>query len=47
MQISILQSTPNGKLVYVETQNPTTNINGLVSIEIGGAYGFDTINWAT
>ena len=37
--------------VYVETQTPTTNANGLVSIEIGGGtvtYGdFTTIDWST
>ena len=36
MQISILQGSPSGTAVYVETQSPTTNANGLVSIEIGG-----------
>ncbi|MFN5387102.1 MAG: FISUMP domain-containing protein, partial [Bacteroidota bacterium] len=36
MRISILQGTANGTAVYVETQTPTTNDNGLVSIEIGG-----------
>ena len=35
MQISILQSSANGTAVYVETQTPTTNTNGLLSIEIG------------
>jgi len=35
MQISILQGTENGNAVYVERQFPTTNSNGLVSIEIG------------
>ena len=35
MQISILQTTATGTAVYVETQTPTTNANGLVSIEIG------------
>ena len=35
MQISILQSSANGTPVYVETQTPTSNANGLVSIEIG------------
>jgi len=35
MQISILQTTNTGTAVYVETQTPTTNANGLVSIEIG------------
>jgi hypothetical protein len=35
MQISILQGTSNGTPVYVETQTPTPNANGLVSIEIG------------
>ncbi len=36
MQISILQGSESGAAVYVETQTPTTNANGLVSIEIGG-----------
>jgi len=36
MQISILQGTSTGTPVYVETQTPTPNVNGLVSIEIGG-----------
>ncbi len=35
MQISILQGWANGTAVYVETQTPTSNANGLVSIEIG------------
>jgi hypothetical protein len=35
MQISILQGSASGTAVYVETQEPTTNANGLVSIEIG------------
>lgn len=35
MQISILQGTANGSPVYIETQTPTTNVNGLVSVEIG------------
>lgn len=35
MQISILQTTAAGTAVYVETQTPTTNVNGLVTLEIG------------
>ncbi|MFT6816174.1 MAG: hypothetical protein ACJAZ3_002092, partial [Sphingobacteriales bacterium] len=50
MQISILQGTSSGTAVYVETQLPTTNVNGLVSIEIGAGTivsgNFSTINWA-
>jgi hypothetical protein len=46
MQISILQGSSSGTVVYTETQTPTTNANGLVSIEIGGGAGFDAINWA-
>lgn len=50
MRISILQTTPSGTAVYVETQTPTTNANGLVSIEIGGGTvvtgNFANINWA-
>lgn len=49
MRISILQTTPSGTAVYVETQSPTTNANGLVSIEIGGGTlvsgNFATIDW--
>jgi len=50
MQISILQGSISGTPVYVETQEPTTNQNGLVSIEIGtGAVvsgEFGSIDWA-
>ncbi len=50
MQISILQGTATGTAVYVETQTPITNANGLASIEIGGGTlvsgNFSTINWA-
>lgn len=46
MQISILQGSVTGIVVYVETQHPTTNANGLVSIEIGSGKGFSGINWA-
>ncbi len=50
MRISILQTSPSGTAVYVETQTPTTNANGLVSIEIGGGTvvsgNFANIDWA-
>jgi trimeric autotransporter adhesin len=46
MQISILQGSENGTVVYSETQSPSTNTNGLVSIEIGIGAGFSTIDWA-
>ncbi|HPE58561.1 MAG TPA: hypothetical protein PK904_19300, partial [Bacteroidales bacterium] len=49
MQISIIQGSADGKTVYSETQEPTTNANGLVSIEIGtgtATSDFSTINWA-
>lgn len=49
VKISILQGSVSGTAVYVETQTPTTNINGLVSIEIGaGAVvsgAFTSIDW--
>ena len=48
MQISILQGSSIGTAVYVETQEPTTNANGLVSIEIGTGTtsdDFSTIDW--
>ena len=50
MQISILQGSTSGTAVYVETQTPTTNTNGLLSIEIGAGTvvsgDFATIDWA-
>ena len=46
MQISILQGSATGTVVYSETQTPTTNINGLLSIEIGSGVAFYTIDWA-
>ena len=50
MQISILQGSPSGTAAYVETHNPTSNQNGLVSIEIGNGTlvsgDFATIDWA-
>ncbi|MBN2164782.1 MAG: DUF1566 domain-containing protein [Marinilabiliaceae bacterium] len=46
MQISILQGSASGTVVYTETQTPTTNANGLVSIEIGGSAAFDAIDWS-
>ncbi len=35
MRISVLQGSADGPAVYVETQTPVTNANGLVSLEIG------------
>ena len=49
MRISILQGSSSGPSVYTETQTPTTNVNGLVSIEIGTGVvvsgTFSSINW--
>ena len=50
IQISVLQGSSTGTAVYVETQTPSTNANGLVSVEIGGGTvvsgNFSAINWA-
>jgi hypothetical protein len=49
MKISILQGSANGTAVYSELHNPTTNANGLVSIEIGSGTSpvgtIGSINW--
>ncbi len=50
MRISILEGSTNGIPVYVETQNPTTNANGLASLKIGGGTvvsgNFSAIDWS-
>ena len=49
MQISIIQGSATGSVVYAETQTPTSNANGLISIEIGGGTvvsgTFSSIDW--
>lgn len=51
MRISVLQGSSTGTSVYVETQTPTTNINGLASLEIGTGNvvsgAFASIDWST
>jgi len=44
IQISILQGTVDGTAVYTETQTPTTNVNGLISIEIGAGVSSDDLS---
>jgi hypothetical protein len=46
IKITILQGSVTGTEVYTETQVPTTNASGLISIEIGGGAGFSTIDWS-
>jgi hypothetical protein len=50
MQISILQTTSSGTAVYIETQTPSTNVNGLVTLEIGTGSvvsgDFTAIDWS-
>ncbi|GEM_PF-1883527 len=48
IKISILQSSSTGSSVYSETQNVTSNANGLISLEIGNGVttdDFANINW--
>jgi hypothetical protein len=53
LRISILQGTTAGTVVYSETYNPNpqTNINGLVTVEIGGGVpvtgSLSDIDWAS
>ena len=49
IQISILQGSATGTAVYTETQTPSTNVNGLATLEIGtGATvdNFSAIDWS-
>jgi hypothetical protein len=50
MKISILLGNSPGTPVYVETQTPTPNLNGLVTIDIGSGVivsgTFAAINWS-
>lgn len=46
MTFNIRQGSPTGTIVYTETQTPTTNDNGLVSVEIGENTGFNAIDWS-
>jgi hypothetical protein len=50
MRIQLLQDSEFGDAVYVETQTPTSNANGLVSLEIGEGIvvsgTFASIDWA-
>jgi uncharacterized protein (TIGR02145 family) len=50
IQISILSGSSSGAAVYTETQTPMTNVNGLVSLEIGTGVtsgDFTTIDWSS
>ncbi len=50
MKISILQGSATGTVVYAETQTPSTNANGLATVEIGSGTVVSgvitTINWS-
>lgn len=48
MQISIIKNDGSETIVYLETQTPNSNANGLISIEIGAGEGtddFSSIVW--
>ena len=50
MQISILQGSSSGTVVYAENHTESTNVNGLVTLEIGLGTAttgtFAIIDWA-
>jgi len=46
IEINILEGSTTGTQIYTETQTPTTNDNGLLTIEFGGQTGFDAIDWS-
>lgn len=49
MQVSIIQGSSSGNVVYAETHTPTSNANGLISVEIGDGASisgvFSAIEW--
>jgi hypothetical protein len=49
MLVSILQGTVDGAVVYSETQYPTSNANGLITLQVGGGNlvtgSFANIDW--
>lgn len=49
MRFSILKGSPTGTVVYSETQNQQTNINGLINAKIGAGTivngSYSTIDW--
>ena len=49
IKVSILQGGVTGTPVFVETHSTTTNVNGLITIEIGSGSAlsgaFSSINW--
>jgi len=51
LRISIISGSPTGSILYVETQNPTTNQFGLFTLEVGQgtiANGtFNNIAWGS
>jgi hypothetical protein len=50
IKISVLQGSENGIVVFAERHTPTTNTNGLASLQIGGGTllngSLSNINWA-
>jgi len=50
MKISIRQGSESGNSVYAERHTPTTNANGLASLQIGSGTvltgNFTSIDWA-
>lgn len=50
MRFSILKGSPTGTIVYSETQNQQTNINGLITAKIGTGTSvsgiYSTIDWS-
>ncbi len=51
VQMTVLQGSPSGTIVYQETHAPTTNVYGLIDLEIGlGSVvsgTFSSINWGS